>query len=134
MVPAGLEADRPRFSPDGRRLVFTRYTRDQGAAALFTTDIRGHANQITSFAIRAGDAVWSRHGEKIVFEAMALSWEVGAISTSSTRMGTISATSLASWQDRETARPTQCDRQMGGRSSFFKAFGSRTPVFWVWPS
>ena len=70
-LPAGLDADRtPRFSPDGRRLVFTRYTRGQGASALFTTDLRGrHTNQITSFAIRAGDAVWSPHGEKIVFEA-----------------------------------------------------------------
>ena len=68
-LPAGLDADRtPRFSPDGRRLVFTRYTRD-GGSALFTTDLRGHTNQITSFAIRAGDAVWSPHGEKIVFEA-----------------------------------------------------------------
>jgi TolB protein len=68
-VPVGLDSDRtPRFAPDGRRLVFTRYAGDQGSA-LVTTDLRGHTTEITSFAIRAGDAVWSPHGKRIVFEA-----------------------------------------------------------------
>lgn len=66
-LPAGRDSDRAaRFSPDGRRLVFTR--NGQGSA-LFTTDLRGHTTQITSFEIGAGDAVWSPRGEQIVFEA-----------------------------------------------------------------
>jgi Tol biopolymer transport system component len=55
-----------RFSPDGRRLVFTR---DGEGSALFTTDLKGHVTQITSFAVGAGDAVWSPRGEEITFEA-----------------------------------------------------------------
>ena len=67
---AGLDSDRAaRFSPDGRRLVFTRNGQDGQGSALFTTDLRGHTTQITSFAIGAGDAVWSPRGEQIVFEA-----------------------------------------------------------------
>ena len=69
-VPPGFDSDRAaRFSPDGRRLVFTRFAGDDQGSALFTTDLRGHTTQITSFAIHAGDAVWSPHGKQIVFEA-----------------------------------------------------------------
>jgi Tol biopolymer transport system component len=62
----------PRFSPDGKRLVFTRY-RGHGhdeKAALFTVRLDGsHLHQLTSFAIHAGDADWSPNGKQIVFEA-----------------------------------------------------------------
>jgi Tol biopolymer transport system component len=62
----------PRFSPDGKRLVFTRY-RGSGRsekAALFTVRDDGTAlRQVTSFAIHAGDADWSPDGTRIVFEA-----------------------------------------------------------------
>ena len=62
----------PRFSPDGRRLVFTRYrgTGRAEKAALFTVRLDGHdVRQLTSFAIHAGDADWSPDGKRIVFEA-----------------------------------------------------------------
>jgi len=66
-LPAHASFDHaPRFSPDGTRLVFTR---DADGSALFTTDLNGHTAQITSFAIGAGDAVWSPDGQRIVFEA-----------------------------------------------------------------
>jgi len=77
-LPSPASADGPvgtfdidgsaRFSPDGHQLVFTRLKRGQ-EGALFTTDLKGHTNQITSYAIGAGDGVWSPHGDRIVFEA-----------------------------------------------------------------
>jgi Tol biopolymer transport system component len=62
----------PRFSPDGTRLVFTRYrgTGRAEKAALFTVRLDGtHLHQLTSFSIHAGDADWSPDGTRIVFEA-----------------------------------------------------------------
>ena len=63
---------RHRFSPDGNRLVFTRYrgTGRAEKAALFTVRLDGSdLHQLTSFAIHAGDADWSPDGKRIVFEA-----------------------------------------------------------------
>ena len=72
-VPANAENDlTPRFSPDGSRLVFTRY-RGKGRAekaALFTVRLDGSSlHQLTSFSIHAGDADWSPDGTQIAFEA-----------------------------------------------------------------
>ena len=60
----------PRFSPDGRRLVFTRYITDPGRSALFTVGVRGGGlKQLTPWGNGAGDADYSPDGKKIVFEA-----------------------------------------------------------------
>jgi TolB protein len=78
-LPRGYENDlAPGFSPDGKRLVFTRY-RGKGCpqpfcpaerAALFIVGLNGTGlRQLTSFAIHAGDADWSPDGKRIVFEA-----------------------------------------------------------------
>ncbi len=78
-LPRGYEFDlAPRFSPDGKRLVFTRY-RGKGCtqpycssetAALFVVGLDGAGlRRLTSFAIHAGDADWSPDGKRIVFEA-----------------------------------------------------------------
>jgi Tol biopolymer transport system component len=68
-----------RFSPDGKRLVFTRYrgnrTVDHGrasaeTAALFTVRLDGSGmRRLTSWGLRPNDAYWSPNGKKIVFEA-----------------------------------------------------------------
>lgn len=72
-LPAGAAFDgAPKFSPDGKHLVFTRFQADQGfgSSALFRVDLDGRRlKQLTSFAIGAGDADWSPDGRKIVFEA-----------------------------------------------------------------
>jgi Tol biopolymer transport system component len=72
-LPADATEDHaPRFSPDGRRIVFTRFNGDQdfGNSALFSVDLGGrHVRQLTSFTIGAGDADWSPDGTRIVFEA-----------------------------------------------------------------
>jgi len=70
-LPEKAEFDTaPRFSPDGRRLVFTRYIIDPGRAALFTVRVDGGGlKQLTAWGNGAGDADWSPEGKKIVFEA-----------------------------------------------------------------
>jgi Tol biopolymer transport system component len=72
-LPANDANDQaPRFSPDGKRLVFTRYrgTGSAEKAALFTVRLDGtQLRQLTTFSIHAGDADWSPDGSRIVFEA-----------------------------------------------------------------
>lgn len=72
-LPPRYEYDlAPRFSPDGKRLVFTRYRgKDRSEkAALFVVGVNGSGlRRLTSFAIHAGDADWSPDGKRIVFEA-----------------------------------------------------------------
>ncbi len=76
--PPGYEVDvSPRFSPDGKRLVFTRF-RGKGCpepycpseqAALFIVALDGTGlRRLTTFAIHVGDADWSPDARRIVFE------------------------------------------------------------------
>ena len=71
--PAGYQADlAPRFAPDGRWLVFTRYrgSGESEKAALYVVRLDGTGlRRLTTFAIHAGDADWSPDGKRIVFEA-----------------------------------------------------------------
>jgi len=73
-LPEKAEYDyAPQFSPDGKRLVFTRYITDDIPieAALFTVRVAdgGGLKQLTPWGDGAGDAHWSPDGTKIVFEA-----------------------------------------------------------------
>lgn len=72
-LPVGYESDSaPRFSPDGKRIVFTRYRGKNRAekAALFTVRLDGTGLlRLTTFAVHAGDADWAPDGKHIVFEA-----------------------------------------------------------------
>jgi Tol biopolymer transport system component len=79
-LPAGVEWDgAPRFSPDGKRLVFTRYrlgfTRPNGEvvepmSALHVVKLNGSSlRRITPWSNPGpGDADWSPDGTKLVFE------------------------------------------------------------------
>jgi len=73
-LPEKAEYDyAPQFSPDGKRLVFTRYIDEEIPirAALFTVRVAdgGGLKQLTPWGDGAGDAHWSPDGTKIVFEA-----------------------------------------------------------------
>jgi Tol biopolymer transport system component len=70
-LPEGAQADSaPRFSPDGTKLVFTRFRGDPKPAALFTIRIDGSGlRRLTPWNNGAGDADWAPNGKKLVFEA-----------------------------------------------------------------
>jgi Tol biopolymer transport system component len=72
-LPEKAELDTaPRFSPDGRQLVFTRYINETAPvrSALFTVRVDGGGlKQLTPWSNGAGDADWSPSGKKLVFEA-----------------------------------------------------------------
>jgi TolB protein len=70
-LPEKAEYDSaPRFSPDGTKLVFTRFRGDPKPAALFTIRIDGSGlRRLTPWSNVAGDADWSPGGKKLVFEA-----------------------------------------------------------------
>ena len=62
----------PRFSPDGKRLVFARArgAADNAPAALFTVRLDGSGlHRLTPFTLHVGASDWSPSGKQIVFEA-----------------------------------------------------------------
>jgi TolB protein len=63
---------KPRFSPDGGRLIFARArgTADHAPAALFTERLDGSGlHRLTPYVAGADDPDWSPDGKRIVFEA-----------------------------------------------------------------
>lgn len=63
---------KPRFSPDGSHLSFTRArgTADHAPAALFTMRLDGSGlHRLTSYSLRVDDSDWSPDGKRIVVEA-----------------------------------------------------------------
>jgi TolB protein len=80
--PSGSSDTEPRFSPDGRKLVFTRFQgghiidsgRQDGrvvgdSSAIFTVNVDGTSvHRITGWGVKTGQADWSPDGSRIVFE------------------------------------------------------------------
>jgi dipeptidyl aminopeptidase/acylaminoacyl peptidase len=62
----GKKDSHPRWSPDGKRILFT--SNRSGDDQLWVIDVDGgEAQQLTKISTEAGDAVWSRDGRKIAF-------------------------------------------------------------------
>jgi Tol biopolymer transport system component len=85
-LPDKAEFDHdPRFSPDGRRLVFARYITEALPirSALFTVRVvdGGGLKQLTPWGMGAGDSDWSPDGTKIAFEAFPEATSYGDIFT-----------------------------------------------------
>lgn len=69
--PAGSGDGKPRFSPSGKQLAFTRFRGKDLAekAAVFTVSLDGtHLRRLTTYAIHADDLDWSPAGKGIVFD------------------------------------------------------------------
>ncbi len=77
--PAGSSDMEPRFSPDGTRVLFTRFrgghffeadrTPVGDTSALFTIKLDGTAlHRVTGWGGKAGQADWSPDGSRLVFE------------------------------------------------------------------
>src|SRR3954469_11382930 len=63
---------KPRFSPDGTHLVFSRArgTADHAPAAIFTVRLDGSdLHRLTSFGLHVDDSDWSPDGKRILVEA-----------------------------------------------------------------
>ncbi len=66
------EEERPRFSPDGKQLLFTSKATDPTQLWIVAFDpaagkLSGTARQVTSLSTGADGAIWSPDGKKIVF-------------------------------------------------------------------
>ncbi len=68
-LPAGVDWDgAPKFSPDGRRILFTRFTPDGAAVHIMRLDGSG-LRRVTPWELNANDADWSPDGAQIDLEA-----------------------------------------------------------------
>jgi Tol biopolymer transport system component len=67
LPPTNLESWLPVFSPDGRRILFTHDTENNGALDLYTINADGTGlNQLTHDGLSSG-GVWSPDGQLILF-------------------------------------------------------------------
>src|SRR5215217_3189787 len=70
--PTENEEERPRFSPDGKRLIFTSKATDPAQIWICNFDsnagaLRGESGQLTNISTGADGGIWSPDGKNIVF-------------------------------------------------------------------
>lgn len=71
--PAGLAEDHsPRWSPNGRHIVFSRLAYSSGVSTIYIASSDGSdAHAVTDPVLDAGDPDWSPDGKRIVFQSPA---------------------------------------------------------------
>jgi Tol biopolymer transport system component len=90
--PPGQSDNEPPFSPDGTKLVFTRFQDGSlldsgrvvgnGTSALFTVNLDGTGlHRITGWGLKAGQADWSPDGSRNVFEIACCRLGAGGVYT-----------------------------------------------------
>jgi len=99
--PIGSSDSEPRFSPDGTRIVFTRFQGGQllksgrvvgDTSAVFTVALDGSdLRRVTGWGLKAGQADWSPDGAAIVFEQACCRLGTGGIFRISSDGGAFSA-------------------------------------------
>ena len=110
--PAGSSDTEPRFSPDGSKLLFTRFQGDHyvqpgrqnaraagdagDTSAIFTVHLDGtDVRRITGWGVKPGQADWSPDGSKLVFEQACCRLGSGGIFTVPSNGGAVTTVANA---------------------------------------